>query len=132
MPFEGLRTLGQVHVSVSDVDRAVGFYRDTLGVPFLFQVPGQAPGNGMAFFDLDGVRLYLGVPEDEAYRSQGMLYFRVDDLDEAVTTLRGRGVAFTSEPHLIAHMDDHDLWMAFCRDPDGNNLGLMEERRPSA
>ena len=128
MPFEGLKTLGQIHVSVSDIDRAVAFYRDTLGVPFLFQVPGQA----MAFFDLDGVRLYLGVPEDEAYRSRGMLYFTVDDLDEAVETLRGRGVPIVTEPHLIAHMDDHDLWMAFAQDPDGNNLGLMEERRPAA
>jgi catechol 2,3-dioxygenase-like lactoylglutathione lyase family enzyme len=128
MAFDGLRSLGQIHVSVSDVDRAVAFYRDVLGVPFLFQVPGQS----MAFFDLDGVRLYLGAPEDEAYRSRAMLYFRVDDLEGAVTALRERGVPFDSEPHLIAHMDDHDLWMAFCHDPDGNNLALMEERRPSA
>jgi methylmalonyl-CoA/ethylmalonyl-CoA epimerase len=127
MAFEGLKTLGQVHVSVSDIDRAVAFYRDTLGVPFLFQA-----GPHMAFFDLDGVRLYLGVPEDEAYRSRGMLYFRVDDLDDAVDALRGRGVPIVSEPHLIAKMDDHDLWMAFGRDPDGNNIGLMEERRPAA
>ena len=124
MAFDGLKTLGQIHVSVSDVDRAVAFYRDTLGVPFLFQVPGQP----MAFFDLDGVRLYLGVPEDEAYRARGMLYFRVDDLDEAVSTLKERGVEFLDDPHLIAHMDDHDLWMAFARDPDGNNIALMEER----
>ena len=128
MAFEGLKTLGQIHVSVSDIDRAVSFYRDTLGVPFLFQVPGQP----MAFFDLDGVRLYLGEPEDEAYRSRGMLYFRVDDLDEAVEALRGRGVPIVSEAHLIAKMDDHDLWMAFGRDPDGNNIGLMEERRSAA
>jgi catechol 2,3-dioxygenase-like lactoylglutathione lyase family enzyme len=128
MAFEGLRSLGQIHVSVSDVDRAVAFYRDVLGVPFLFQVPGQP----MAFFDLEGVRLYLGVPEDEAYRSRAMLYFRVDDLEGAVATLSERGVPFDSEPHLIAHMDDHDLWMAFSHDPDGNNLALMEERRPSA
>ena len=128
MAFEGLKTLGQIHVSVGDIDRAVAFYRDTLGIPFLFQVPGQP----MAFFDLDGVRLYLGVPESESFRSRGALYFRVDDLDEAVSTLRERGVEFMDEPHLIAEMDDHDLWMAFCRDPDGNNLGLMEERRPKA
>ena len=126
MAFEGLRTLGQVHVSVSDVDRAVAFYRDTLGIPFLFQA-----GPAMAFFDLGGVRLYLGAPEDEAYRSRGMLYFRVDDLDEAVSTLKERGVGFLDDPHLIARMDDHDLWMAFARDPDGNNIGLMEERRPA-
>jgi catechol 2,3-dioxygenase-like lactoylglutathione lyase family enzyme len=128
MAFEGLKTLGQIHVSVSDIDRAVTFYRDTLGMPFLFQVPGQP----MAFFDLDGVRLYLGEPEDEAFRSRGTLYFRVDDVDEATEALRGRGAPIVSEPHLVAKMDDHDLWMAFARDPDGNNIGLMEERRPAA
>ena len=127
MPFEGLRTLGQVHVSVGDVDRAVAFYRDTLGMPFLFQVPGQP----MAFFDLDGVRLYLGAPESEEYRSRGMLYLRVDDIEDAVATLRERGVSFVGEAHLIAQMEDHDLWMAFFRDPDGNNLALMEERPTS-
>lgn len=126
MPFDGLRSLGQVHVSVDDIDRAVAFYRDTLGVPFLFEVPAQR----MAFFDLDGVRLYLGVPESEEYRSRGMLYLRVDDIEEAASALRDRDVSFTDDPHLIAHMDDHDLWMAFFRDPDGNNLALMEERRP--
>ena len=124
MAFEGLRRLGQIHVSVSDVNRAVEFYRDTLGVPFLFRVEGMS----MAFFDLDGVRLYLGEPEDEAYRSRGMLYFLVEDLEDAVSTLKERGVGFLDDPHFIADMGDHDLWMAFLRDPDGNNIGLMEER----
>ena len=67
MAFDGLRTIGQIHVSVTDVDRAVAFYRDVLGVPFLFRVQGQP----MAFFDCDGVRLYLGVPGSEAYRARG-------------------------------------------------------------
>ncbi len=124
MPFEGLGKIGQIHVSVADVDRAVAFYRDVLGLPFLFQVPGQP----MAFFDCGGVRLYLGVPESEEYRSRGMLYFSVDDLDEAYETLRGRGVEFAAPPHLV-HGDDHsELWMAFFADPDGNNLALTAER----
>ena len=72
MGFNGLGTIGQIHVSVTDVDRSVVFYRDVLGIPFLFGVPGQP----MAFFDCDGVRLYLGVPESEAYRARGMLYRR--------------------------------------------------------
>ena len=79
MGFDGLGTIGQIHVSVTDVDRSVAFYRDVLGIPFLFGVPGQP----MAFFDCDGVRLYLGVPESEAYRARGMLYFTVEDIAEA-------------------------------------------------
>ncbi len=123
MAFDGLRTIGQIHVSVSDVDRAVAFYRDALGIPFLFRVPGQP----MAFFDCDGVRLYLGVPESEAFRSRGVLYFTVDDIAEAHRVLSDRGVAFRDEPHLVHRTESSELWMAFFTDPDGNNLAIMAE-----
>jgi predicted enzyme related to lactoylglutathione lyase len=124
MGFEGLGTIGQIHVSVKDVDRSVAFYRDVLGIPFLFRVEGQP----MAFFDCDGVRLYLGTPESPEFASNAVVYFRVEDIDEAHAALRERGVAFVDEPHLIAHMPDHDLWMTAFRDPDGNHLVLMSER----
>jgi catechol 2,3-dioxygenase-like lactoylglutathione lyase family enzyme len=123
MSFEGLGRIGQIHVSVTDVDRAIEFYRDVLGLPFLFRVEGQE----MAFFDCGGMRLYLGVPESEAYRSRGMVYFSVDDLDEAYVAIRDRGAEFLDPPHLIARDGDWRLRMAFFRDPDGNNLALMEE-----
>jgi catechol 2,3-dioxygenase-like lactoylglutathione lyase family enzyme len=118
-----LARIGQIHVSVSDVDRAVAFYRDVLGVPFLFRVPGQP----MAFFDCDGVRLYLGAPESEDFRSRVVLYFTVDDVDEAYDALKQRGVEFVDAPHVVARMEDVELRMAFFRDPDGNNLALMAE-----
>ncbi len=124
MAFGGLRSIGQVHVSVTDVDRSVRFYRDVLEVPFLFRVPGQS----MAFFDCDGVRLYLGVPESEEYRSRGMLYFSVEDIEQAHEALVERGVGFLDPPHLVHRAEDQELWMAFFRDPDGNNLALMQER----
>jgi catechol 2,3-dioxygenase-like lactoylglutathione lyase family enzyme len=124
MAFEGLGTIGQIHVSCTDVARSVAFYRDALGIPLLFEVPGQP----MAFFDCGGVRLYLGEPESDDFRSQPVLYFRVDDLDEAYAALTDRGVAFVDEPHMIARMPDHELWMVFFKDPDGTNLALMSER----
>jgi predicted enzyme related to lactoylglutathione lyase len=124
MAFEGLGTIGQIHVSVTDLERSIAFYRDALGITFLFEVPGQQ----MAFFDCDGVRLYLGRPESPEFRSNPILYFRVEDLDGAVSALGERGVAFTDEPHLIARMEDHELWMTFFKDPDGTNLALMSER----
>src|SRR5262245_3049668 len=123
MAFEGLGQIGQIHLSVSDVDRAVAFYRDVLGVSFLFRVPKQP----MAFFDCAGVRLYLGEPESEEYRTRGMVYFAVPDVDEAYATLSERGVAFLDEPHVV-HRDHHsEIRMAFFRDPDENNLALMTE-----
>lgn len=124
MAFEGLGSIGQIHVSVADIDRAVSFYRDVLRVPFLFQVAGQP----MAFFDCGGVRLYLGVPESEAFRANPLLYFAVDDVDEAHRALSVRGVTFRGEPHLVHRTESFELWVAFFQDPDGNNLAIMAER----
>jgi catechol 2,3-dioxygenase-like lactoylglutathione lyase family enzyme len=115
--------IGQVHVSVTDVDRSVAFYRDVLGLPFLFRVPGQP----MAFFDCGGTRLYLATPE-EGFRSQPLLYFTVDAIDEARAALLAKGVDFGDEPHLVHRDDSSELWMTFFRDPDGCTLALMEER----
>ena len=123
MGFDGLGTIGQIHVSVTDVDRSVPFYRDVLGIPFLFRVPGQP----MAFFDCDGVRLYLGVPESEDFRSRGVLYFTVEDIAEAHRVLAERGVAFRDGPHVVHRTEEAELHMAFFNDPDGNNLALMAE-----
>jgi catechol 2,3-dioxygenase-like lactoylglutathione lyase family enzyme len=123
MAFDGLAQIGQIHLSVSDVDRAVAFYRDVLGLPFLFRVPNQP----MAFFDCDGVRLYIGQPETEEYRTRGMVYFTVPDVDEAYRELSERGIAFLDAPHVV-HRDDHsEIRMAFFRDLDENNLALMTE-----
>jgi predicted enzyme related to lactoylglutathione lyase len=127
MAFEGLGTIGQIHVSVEDVDRSVAFYRDVLGMTFLFRVPGQS----MAFFDCDGIRLYLGAPETPEFRSTSLPYFDVADLEEAYGALRDRGVAFRDAPHLVHRTETSELWMAFFTDPDGNNLALMSERPPT-
>ena len=110
-------------MSVADVDRSVAFYRDVLGIPFLFRVPGQP----MAFFDCDGIRLYLGVPESEEFRSRGVLYFTVDDIDEAYRALMERGVAFRDAPHVVHRTEHAELHMAFFTDPDENHLALMSE-----
>lgn len=121
-PF-GLRTLRQISMNAKDLDRATAFYRDTLGVPFLFQVPN------MSFFDLDGVRLLVGLAEDAAHDHPGsVLYFSVPDMDAAHAALTERGVAFNGEPHFVADMGDHDLWMGFFKDSEGNQLALLEER----
>jgi len=119
-----LAQIGQIAVNVHDLERAVAFYRDILGIQFLFQVPN------MAFFDCDGVRFLLSIAEQPEFdHASSIIYFNVDDLDAAFTTLSGRGVAFADKPHLIARMPDHDLWMAFFRDSEANMLALMSEVR---
>jgi methylmalonyl-CoA/ethylmalonyl-CoA epimerase len=116
--------IGQIAVNVGDVERAVAFYRDALGLPFLFQVPG------LAFFDCGGVRLMLSRPETPEFdHASSVLYFRVADIEAAHGALAGRGVAFRDAPHKIADMPDHELWMTFFDDTEGNLHALMAEKR---
>jgi methylmalonyl-CoA/ethylmalonyl-CoA epimerase len=120
-----LTQIGQIAINVRDLQRAVAFYRDTLGVRFLFQAPG-----GLAFFDIGGVRLMLGIAEKPEFsHPASILYYKVPDITAAFETLTNRGVTFIDAPHLIAKMPDHELWMAFFRDSEENVLALMEERR---
>jgi methylmalonyl-CoA/ethylmalonyl-CoA epimerase len=127
-PDAAVTALGQVALTVSDVDRSTAFYRDKVGLRFLFAAPPQ-----LAFFDLGGVRLMLSAPEGEFRPGvSSVLYLRVDDITAAHATMKARGVSFIDEPHLIAPMPDHDLWMSFFRDPDGHTLALMCERPKGA
>jgi methylmalonyl-CoA/ethylmalonyl-CoA epimerase len=120
-----LSTIGQIAVPVKDISRAIEFYRDRLGMRFLFQAPPA-----LAFFDCNGVRLMLDVPEEKTFANHAsVLYFKVDDIGQAYVDLKGRGVSFRGEPHLIAKLPDHELWMAFFDDSEGNTLALMHEKR---
>ena len=119
VPF-GLSTIGQIALTVRDSSRSVAFYRDVLGMKLLFEMPD------MGFFDCNGIRLMLsGSETGETYST--IVYFKVPDIQVAYETLRGREVAFDREPHMIARMPEHELWMAFFRDPDRNLLALMTE-----
>ena len=126
-PAVGLSQIGQIAVRVKDLDRAVAFYRDTLGVSFLFRAPN------LAFFSCSSVRLMLSEPEKPEFdHPASIIYYKVDDIHAAYTSLKARDVEFVDEPHLIAKMPDHDLWMVFLRDTEDNMLGLMCEQRPPA
>jgi methylmalonyl-CoA/ethylmalonyl-CoA epimerase len=121
----GINEIGQIAVPVSDLKRAIAFYRDVLGMRFLFQAPP-----GLGFFDCNGVRLLLDAPakaNSENYSS--IIYYKVADLQAAFETLSQRDVVFEEKPSLVAKMPDHELWMAFFRDPDSNLLALMSEVR---
>jgi len=120
-----IQRIGQIAVPVKDLDRAVGFYRDVLGLPFLFQAPP-----GLAFFDCNGVRLMLdAVAEAEHDHPASIIYYQVADIQSSWASVVERGAEVADEPHLIAKMPDHDLWMGFLRDTEGNTLALMCEVR---
>lgn len=117
----GLSRVGQIHIPVRDLEEAVTFYRETLGIPFLFQAPP-----GMAFFGCGEVTLLLGVPEErDVGAGSSIVYFAVDDVEAAHRILADRGVEFISHPHAVHRAEDHELWMAFFRDPSGNTHGIM-------
>lgn len=117
-----LDRIGQIAIRVRDIGRALRFYRDTLGMRFLFEVPN------LAFFDCGGVRLMLSVPESPEFNHPGsVIYYRVADMQQAYDALKKRGAPFIDKPHLIAKLEDHDLWMAFLHDTEGNTLALMSE-----
>jgi methylmalonyl-CoA/ethylmalonyl-CoA epimerase len=117
-----LARVGQVAINVRDLARATAFYRDTLGMRFLFGAPN------LSFFDCGGVRLMLGAAERPEFdHPASIIYYKVDDIRQAHEALVSRGVRFEHEPRLVAPMPDHDLWMAFYRDTEENVLALMAE-----
>jgi methylmalonyl-CoA/ethylmalonyl-CoA epimerase len=117
----GIQGIGQIHIAVRDVERAAAFYRDTLGLTFLFQFPG------MAFFDCGGVRLYLAEAEKSEHDQTSILYYRVSDIHGAARELEARGVTFVEPPRLVHQDERHELWLASFHDSEGNTVSLMTE-----
>ena len=122
----GLSRIHQISMRAHDVDRAVRFYRDTLGLPFLFAAPPR-----LAFFDCGGVRLMLSTPEQGFDHPGSVLYFAVEDIRQMHEALTSRGVAFRKAPHKIATLADREVWLADFEDSEGNTLALMSEPRLS-
>ena len=123
-PIQKLNEIGQIALTISDLDKAVAFYRDALGLTHLFSAPP-----GLAFFGCGTVRLMLSRPEKpDSEKFGAAIYFKVADINEAAGHLRKRQVTFEAEPHLVAKMPSYELWMAFFRDPDRNLLALMCEK----
>ncbi len=118
-----LEKIGQIAITVDDLTRAKDFYQNTLGMKFLFDA------GHLAFLQCGDVRLMLTTPEKPEPRGGTILYYKVDDIHATHAALKSRGVEFIQEPHLIAKMPDHDLWMAFIKDTEGNTIGIMCEVR---
>ena len=115
--------IGQLLIPVEDFERGIAFYRDVLGIPFLFAAPPQ-----MAFFNCGGIRLLVGVmPAGEQAQRGSAIYFQVDDIQAVYAELKSMGAAFRAEPHVVHRMPTAELWLAEFSDPDGNQLALMSE-----
>ena len=119
----GLSEIRQIAVTTHDIDRAVAFYRDKLGMKHLFTVPPK-----LAFFDCSGIMLMLSLPETEEFDHPGsIIYFGVEDIHAATRTLTERGVEFREQPTLVADMGTYELWVSAFSDSEGNLLALRSE-----
>lgn len=115
--------IAQIAINVKDLPRAIAFYRDKLGLRFLFEAPPN-----MAFFDCGGVRLMMGIPEKPEFdHPSSIIYYHVADITATTEKLRKHGVTIEGEPHLVAKMEKFDLWLGFIRDSENNPVGLMSE-----
>lgn len=120
-----LSAIGQIAITVSDVNEALTFYRDALGLEFLFSA-----GPDLAFLDAGGVRIMLSTPQGAGtVGGNSILYFKVSDIEAVHSAVIALGARNERDPQLAAKMPDHELWTGFLRDPDGNLVGLMEEKR---
>lgn len=117
----GLKSIGQILVPVSDVDRAVTFYEEVLGLPVQMRFPG------IAFMDAQGIRLYLATVPEVDFRGRATIYFWVDDVSASFAQFVERGAVARQQPHIAHNAPDHDFWLAFVTDPDGNHVGIMRE-----
>jgi len=118
-----LNQIGQIFVNVKDLDRAIAFYRETLGMTFLFTAPPN-----MAFFDCGGIRIMLGIADrPDLDHPASIIYYKVDDIERVYETFKARGVEFIIKPHLVAPMPTYDLWLADFKDSEGNVVALMSE-----
>lgn len=125
MTTPGISSIGQISILVHDTARAEAFYRDVLGLTHQFTF------GTLAFFDVNGTRLFITQPEDGEWKPSSVIYFQVPDILAAHEALTAQGVAFESAPHLIhRHESGVEEWMAFFRDPDENMLGLMSQVAP--
>jgi len=116
-------TIGQVMIPVDDFDRGMAFYKNTLGLPFLFAAPPQ-----MAFFMCGSVRILVGaLPPGQAAERGSAIYFKVEQIQDIASSLKAKGVSFMAEPHLVHRTPTSEMWLAEFTDPDGNHLALLSE-----
>jgi predicted enzyme related to lactoylglutathione lyase len=116
--------IGQIAITVSDVSIALPFYCDLLGLKFLF-----SPSPNLAFLSAGPVRIMLTTPQGAgAVGVNSIIYLKVVDIENAFSAMTARGAVSERQPQLAAKMPDHELWIGFVRDPDGNLIGIMEEK----
>ncbi|MGD6804564.1 VOC family protein [Rossellomorea aquimaris] len=122
MKSNTIQKIGQIGVPVQDIDRALEFYKEKLGLSLLYNT------DSMAFLQCSGMRIMLTLPEKEEFaQASSVIYFEVNDIKASWEQLKEKGVAFTDEPHIVAKMGQTETWMTFFKDTENNTHALMSE-----
>lgn len=122
METNSIQKIGQIGVPIKNVENAIAFYKEALGLPLLFST------DSMAFFECNGQRLLLALPEKEEFaNSSSVIYFQVENIKDTYEELIKKGVSFIDQPHVVAKMDQIETWMTFFKDTEGNTHALMSE-----
>jgi methylmalonyl-CoA/ethylmalonyl-CoA epimerase len=117
-----IQKIGQIGVPVKDLNRALDFYKEKLGLSLLFNT------NSMAFFECNGLRLMLTLPEKKEFAlSSSVIYFEVNNIKDTYERLLGKEVTFIDEPHVVAKMGQTETWMIFFQDTEDNTHALLSE-----
>jgi len=121
----GITELGQLAVTVENVKESLHFYKDVLGLDFLF-----SPSENLAFLQCGPTRIMLSTPQGAGEVGKNSIpYFKVSGIETFYNNAITQGAVKEREPQLAAQMPDHELWIGFLKDPDGNLVGIMEEKR---
>jgi methylmalonyl-CoA/ethylmalonyl-CoA epimerase len=116
-------SIGQIAICCADVPRAKVFYVQGVGCAPLFDA------GTLSFLRAGDLRLMLDVPEQDELKPPGsILYFRSSDIDADTARVAAAGGTIESPPHLVARMPDHELWMSFFRDTEGNLVAWMAQK----
>lgn len=117
--------LGQLAITVENVKRSLEFYRDILGLDFIF-----SPSENLAFLRCGATRIMLATPQGAGEIGKNSIpYFKLSNIEEFYKTAVANGARQEREPQLAVQMPDHELWIGFLKDPDENLIGIMEEKR---
>lgn len=122
MSTNPIQKIGQIGIPVTDLERAIPFYQEQLGLPILFNT------DTMAFFDCNGVRLLLSIPENEQFaHPSSAIYFQVERIKDKYRELLAKGVSFLDEPHIVAKIGQTETWMTVFKDTEDNTLAFISE-----
>jgi catechol 2,3-dioxygenase-like lactoylglutathione lyase family enzyme len=120
------KQIDYVMIGVSDMDKSVGFYKDTLGMPLKYKTNEWTEfqtGATTLALHLSKPRIISAAPQREMVAGTSTIGFTVSDLDKTYQKLKAKNVRFVMEPKM---REQEGIKLAVCLDPDGLEISISE------